>query len=663
MGYKRIVTPREDAVARLQLSDLVSPRAHAYVTYSDVTGTSVAVGDVVHLISRYNFHALLKRITFMNAVLLKAGLVHPKQQANMITNLLDDPLRAQLNASDWGRRTSYITVFHRQQQLFLLRLALLACPLQGGEDWGDDARYVFGKVCLMVNDLLDRAVEPTILPEKLAQDTPDIQKALKELQAHTGVQLAVQPSADSDQDGQLLVVRRTQTTLADYLDLFAKLVPTVELNVDRELKPNIARARWLWVHSQAEERLQKERDHVDFNRAFTNKYGVGIDDLITSLLAILALRMQFNPHAPDCMDSLKVDTRVFLSNSKLPPDVLQKCLRAISITPLELGRRLLHDASQSAVWDFTLMRRYPLLEVEPGQYVGFDECFLLKVVSEGIYWLLDECLTGKDKNNFKPFFGKVFAAYVDRIFRRIYGSAHLLLPRYLSGLRFEKSGDDEVCDGFLEFDKVLVLMEYKGSLLQTRAKYTGDVAALQGDLDSKFVGSFGSDNKNKRKGVAQLAHSIKRLFNGDRVALPGFDFKRYELVLPVIVSYDVTLGTPVAGLYLDHRFSTELKKVEKVGPRVGRLTVMTTRDVECLESISRRQSLLDVLRRYQDDAAATTPFWDFLYNRYRQDLGEPGTLVEETVQEVFDIVGSRLFGATLMQKVQDSDNGGSPPTR
>jgi hypothetical protein len=60
--------------------------------------------------------------------------------------------------------------------------------------------------------------------------------------------------------------------------------------------------------------------------------------------------------------------------------------------------------------------------------------------------------------------------------------------------------------------------------------------------------------------------------------------------------------------------------------------------------------LVEVLRAYQTEASQTTPFWDFLYNRYRQDLEEAGTLVDEASREVLDIVASRVFGVPLLQR-------------
>ena len=55
-----------------------------------------------------------------------------------------------------------------------------------------------------------------------------------------------------------------------------------------------------------------------------------------------------------------------------------------------MSRKLVHGTSHSLTEDFSLFRRYPFLETDLGEYVGYDGGFLLKLLSEGIYWLLFE---------------------------------------------------------------------------------------------------------------------------------------------------------------------------------------------------------------------------------------------------------------------------------
>jgi hypothetical protein len=216
------------------------------------------------------------------------------------------------------------------------------------------------------------------------------------------------------------------------------------------------------------------------------------------------------------------------------------------------------------------------------------------------------------------------------------------VPQFLAEPDFAAKRDGQVCDGLLDLGTELVLMEYKASLLTLRAKFAGRADLLKDEIDSKFVGQGGD-----KKGVQQLASSIRKLVDGKKPKIESFDIKHYKTIIPVLVAYDIALTSPGIGGYLNNALHAFLKDLPESSPKIGHLIVLSTRDVECLEAISKKHKLQDVFGRYEREGGPALSFYDFLCNNYREDMQHPDTMLWEAVVEEFDEAGELFFGRKI----------------
>jgi hypothetical protein len=570
-----------------------SPGHHAYVGYRDVTGKPATLPELTHSVGRIEQKTLLRLIAGVNNVLIQRGEPTARSQVALVRQFLSLDLATQLNRSAWGRRPELITVFHRQQQLYLLTHAVRCARPGLGKEWSDETCHLFGHSCLMASDLVGAA-------------------------------------------GQ--VVAGADPNVA----LLSTLLPLTELPADLEPFPTLGRAYRLWTESPNVPALAQQHDRVDYHRSFLQAYGVSLADFLDVLIGLFVHCYHFDPNNPLTGERLYVRRGVISQNSAIPDAVWDRVLGMISITPEDLALRLETQPRQNATCDFSLLRAYPLLQVAPDEYICYDLGFLLKTITDGIYWRIHDALDGNERGAFRSYFGEVFAWHVTTAFERMYRPSRLLVPRFFPAPLFAEGGKEEVADGLLDFGDLILLIEIKGSLLPTRAKYSGDARLLDQELRTRFVES----RKGEGKGVGQLAKNIARLASGQRMAIAGVDVRSARTIIPVLVVYDTGLTTSLAHLYLDAALRSRLGDLPIDFPRVGRLAILSTHDVECLEGLRRKRSLREVFVGYDDAQPRWRSFWDYLRSHHASELSTDDTLTRESFEALFAQAAARHFPKT-----------------
>jgi len=567
-----------------------SPRFHTYIGFGAVTGQEATVAELTQCLGQIELRTLLRLIARVNNILIQRGNQMERTQNQLVRHLLDGRLSAKLNAIGWGTRGKRECVFHRQQQLYLLNQAVRSSRPDIGNEIGDATCHAFGRACLLANDLLDRCIEPV-------------------------------------SDGHR------------YINPLSRILPSTELRPETDAFPLISRAHRLWVESGTDPRLREQADYIDFNSEFAANSGVELADFLAALVALVAHCFQFDPDDPSSCERLDIRREVFGRSTEMPAAIWTRVLDELAITPRELARRLEQDPRQSASCDFTLNRQYPLLALSAEVLTCYDLVFLARTATEGIYWRVHDSQLPADRGKFQSFFGKVFAWHITSALERLYGRPGPLAPRVLTDVHF-KDGHQEAGDSLLDLGDVLVVMEIKSSLLTTRAKYSGDATVLETDLRGKFVESSG----RKPKGVGQLAAVIRRLAEG-RETTPRLDVRAFKVIIPVLVTYDPSVATSLAHLYLEDSFREKVQGLPASSPRIGRLAVLSSRDAECLEGIARKFPLAEVFRGYENYRPMASDFYDYLWNRYPAALDSPETGVRESFLASCHDAAARLFPA------------------
>ena len=544
------------------------PNIGRYITYEEVTGEVTSVADAVHLLSQLNIHDVLRMVATLNACFVKPhSSPSSMRQLNglLVPLLFDKELRSKLENSFFGHDTN-VVVFHRQQQLLILRLALIACPDKGGLPWDQNATHLFGKACLMVNDITGTRGQENVLED-------------------------------------------------ERLGLASRILPIYELPSDDEFGSLVGRSDDLWLQIPKDSGPKGEKDYVPWSDRFKDHYGFSLEQFIHGLFIIMARCEVFDPGSDNPHQALLINSKTHLGTSKYPQHVFEAVLRVASCKLSTLRDMQLSEPTQSLRHDFSLLRRYPLLEVEQDVYLCYDRNFLRRFFTDGIFWLIYNILIPQEQSDFQSFFGKVFALYVEKLLKHLYGvdvagKTHQLRTK----LHFTENRG-EVCDALIACEDAWIMMETKGSLLTTRAKYSGSGKLLEQDLRDRFVQS----RKGDKKGVSQLANSIRKLASGIRTNALELRLEDCKKIYPVIVSYDGTITGLLIPEYLQDELIVALDNVP-LHLSVRPLTVMSVSDLEFLTTLKTSPKLNHILATYCHQKFPAESFGAFLSRHYHSQV-------------------------------------------
>ncbi len=598
---REFLFPKERKVLQMRSLPQIKGSAswvHVYLCYQEVAGRRATLGELNQILGRINLTEILRIIAIINNASMEirrpSYIKDPRFQANLETIFFSRDWRKRICDSRWGNTTTECAIFHRQQQLFILRLAIENSPVVGGLAWDEEARYLFGEACLMANDLL----------------------------AHRGLEEAEIILCQSrSRRSKVVPSNEEQWTIR------ATTLPTLDFNIGSNPRNDIGRAQRLWIDLPRDPTLRQRagKDWLDWSTPFAQRYGLSVQDFLNITTALWLYTAEADPNDEHNHRFLLFEPFEVLRQTKLSRESITSALKLLSRSATELKDEWPMMPQQRLGWDLTALRQCPIITLEDGCVVIYDQSFLLAAATDGIYWLIQEALP--DTKAFGNMFGHVYEYYVGQVLHRIVPATDPPeLPRYHPNPFFGKSTkvstnkviggkNDEVCDGLINCEPLLVLTEVKASLLTTRAKYSGDGDVLQKEIDSKFA---------LTTGTKQLANTIRRLAQGDRPNIPGYNAQAFQRVFPILVSYDKAITTPLLCKYINDVFQEQLGTLASSSRlRAGKVVILSTYEVEALEAICRTKPLLKVLMHFEKTCPIDIPFHMFLQGNY-SDLLDGG---------------------------------------
>jgi len=421
--------------------------------------------------------------------------------------------------------------------------------------------------------------------------------------------------------------------------VIANLVNLRELGCDDDGRAALARAKWFWFdlpEKQAVQRAAKDIKLADsFDDVFRREFGIGLHEFALVVIVAGAFFLRQGKGDPSL---LRAD-EYFGSVDAV--ETARKALSLIALRPDELAVSLLSSPRQSWAIDFTPLRKWPIVEVFPGQFACVDVFLLGRVLTEGVFHRLVEAY-GEHKSKFRQLFGDVFAEYLHTLMEQFSYVGHVLAKEYFRSPKFADT-EAEVCDGLLVRQDTALLMEYKSGLLTPRTKYSGIPEELFSGIRKLFARD---DGPKKRKGTGQLAQSLKRIIEGARI-VSGDAGQSEEIdlgsrqLLPTIVLYEEGLDVHAVRNYAEERFTESLGTAGVDRAEFGPLLVLSLRDIETLESLTSKASVDDVFSGYAR-LLGTNPedrlgsFHDYLYREYGHLKTETPSFVQRAAVDLFD---------------------------
>ena len=398
---------------------------------------------------------------------------------------------------------------------------------------------------------------------------------------------------------------------------------------------------------------------------FHSATGISLDQYLTCICGIAIHFMNITPeNAAQTPGGFQPDTL----GTNLVPEMahaLKRCIALESQTADELraalwnGKSHLDELTETEPFDYKPLRERPILTTPDGRAIILDPVFFSEKTSVGPLFTIVKAVATSGRD-FKPVFvafGAAFEAYVNGLLRAMYPSASPPLQDRLICNPHAVLGKDDVefADACMFDAAEAVLFEAKGVFVREDSTQGDNIDAYLNELRKKYGASAGSREKRHDrlvKGAAQLARSIRRLAAGE-LTPAGPDWQRVRSIYPVLVVYDVSLGSPGHAEFFEEEFARALD-ADDVGPSgymqkgplaIAPLTVMTIEDLENLESSVQHFRLVDFLRDYacttrggvrlslRDFMASVQKKYRFIYSKELADRAIK--VLEETGRMMF----------------------------
>jgi hypothetical protein len=442
-------------------------------------------------------------------------------------------------------------LFHNRQLWFLLQMAILTCRETSQDLEEKETRQTFGGCCLIASDLVAR-IEQQSLPDLLP--------------------------------GQ---------------DLFEWLTAiTVPLMEAKDREDMLARAQLFWIDLPTDASLLAAAKRCGLDRgladAFEAKTGLPLRTFL-DLHALLYYGL-LQPKSPAGVAPALLDPSSL--PKEIPSEQVSAFFAALSQSPDDLAISLLSRPRQSWATDITPLRRAPILEVFEKRYACADLNLLLRTAVEGVFFFLQESYPA---GTFRPYFGHLFAHYINHVFSSFLVSQSSLEWTFFPGPKFDNG--DEAADGACRWPKTLLLMEYKAGLLTNYQRYGGRQSDTLKGIDDLLIRNPGSGKKGK-KGTGQLVDSILKLLRNEPVTSAGVvakDLLENREILPALVVFDEALANEGVRKRANARLRQQLAD-EGATPtehdRVLPLIVLDASDIEILECASGSFVPEELLREY-----------------------------------------------------------------
>src|SRR5258708_2435255 len=384
-------------------------------------------------------------------------------------------------------------VFHRRQLLLIQKTALLHCREEGRDAFRDRSGH-FGLVLLMANDHFHYA-RPSTTHQELEANVLTEFVAVNEFSGSRVLNTVTRARIMRNQ------IAPTLTTDSTYVDMNAKFCALTGLTL--ELFEQLCIALFTKYSNMTLKELKESGDNLYLRGSWFRNLRVSSEQMSRFVDEIGATNTEY----------------------------------------LDLFSKRLHFGHN----DFTALKDRPVY-LHPGGGLPFDLLFVTDKFATGPFWRVHNGLpTGRERQRFTSFWGKVFEKYVHRLMQRACRPPH---NRYIPNPAFTSS-DSEACDALIVRDDTAIIFEYKANMFTAEAKYSGNPSVLLDEIKRKLIES----EEGKKKGVTQLAATVKSIFGAESFeTLNEVDVSKIRRLYPVLVTLDAIGGSFLMSKHLGDAF-------------------------------------------------------------------------------------------------------------
>jgi hypothetical protein len=380
--------------------------------------------------------------------------------------------------------------------------------------------------------------------------------------------------------------------------------------------------------------LNRRGDAYDLPATFEKTTGLAIEDYIGLGFGLLTHYDTIDAGLMGQAD-IGVHRGRYLANVLTAPDVRDRLWPLVS-KPVEDYR-----ARLQAEWDrtegparwaaMTTFSQFPMIEMPDDTIVALSRRLLRDRITHGIYWILANNVP--DRQKFTNFFGHVFETYICRSLIRAAGRS------FRRGVEYDGADEGRRPEGALVTPRSIALIEAKARRLLLNVREIGGEAELRAAVEPGL-----------NEAADQLATAIAA---GQRGAIKnittGADTKFY----PVIVTYEPLPSHPLAlRLYEGLIHTGGRLRDDMIKP----VTLLNTRDVEAIEALVQDGTAWpDFLTRKHTPRHVDDSFHNYIYRAFDGRIPR-NEYLRFRWERIMDMIGARLFGATMPQSADDASS-------
>lgn len=305
-------------------------------------------------------------------------------------------------------------------------------------------------------------------------------------------------------------------------------------------------------------------------------------------------------------------------------------IKLISATPEEMRGELTSDQARAfdpeLRWSSVVFIERPFLRLRDDQLLLVSPRGIEGWPTDGIYYRMLAAARGNRKRvqHFTSFVGELTEVSTIEMIEDAHARAqreHLNVGRVLPARRL-RSGDESI-DLFVRDSGDVVAVEISSSRITADTRFTGDLEALQRDLEMVVL-----------KRVVQLDRTIAAIRNDEFDDMPDVEIKR---IFPVIVNVEPMRWTPMLHAYLHREVPGLLRQ-----PGVQPLQFIEIEDMEALMSVIGPRSLPWLIDRKLQDSDMDAEFLQWFLDSPLAPTPDRPALLTEQLDRQFDTMVETL---------------------
>jgi hypothetical protein len=410
-------------------------KMYLYLSTAEVFGGVVPINEILQKISKFRRVEIISALSRINLLLNIFGQDDRKLQHGLVADYFSKVTRDKFDKyisvrmKEPDSASGYV-VFHRRQLLCIMQMAAILCVDDENsvslDNTGEKERYLFGEICLEINDHLHLDQEKC--PKSLS---PAVQH-------HLIVELL--PSLDLDNEPSLMYeVSRTDLLVHDYYPDKTGII----------------------------------------EKRFIEKYQISLAEFRSFVFAHWGLYRE-KPKRGEAYH-FSLSTKILFKNSPLSKKKQERFWSLISRDVVRLTSQTYSDRRSFPEMAFRTFRQFPILR-KGDSLIPLDANFLLATAASDLFWTIHRSLSDAEREDFFSNWGKSFEKYVtDVIKKRPVVKKEIFLSNPID------SSGEEMGDGLLYDGERIAVLEYKSKVISLAERYSGARRELLRAFDNAFL--------------------------------------------------------------------------------------------------------------------------------------------------------------------------------